>query len=63
MLCANFGWNWPSGSGEKDKNVKFTDRQTDGQMDDGQQAIAIRKALLIVQISWATRGVYLDLKR
>ena len=22
MLCAKFGWNWPSGSGEKDENVK-----------------------------------------
>ena len=22
MLCAKFGWNWPSGSGEEDKNVK-----------------------------------------
>ena len=29
MLCAKFGWNWPSGSGEKDENVKSlqTDRQ------------------------------------
>ena len=22
MLCANFGWNWPSSSGEEDENVK-----------------------------------------
>ena len=22
MLCAKFGWNWPSGSGEEDDNVK-----------------------------------------
>ena len=22
MLCVKFGWNWPSGSGEKDENVK-----------------------------------------
>ena len=34
-----FGWNWPSGSGEEDENVKSlqkdrqTDRQTDGQTD------------------------------
>ena len=35
MLCAKFGWNWPSGSGEEDENVKSlqTDRQTDGQTD------------------------------
>ena len=29
MLCAKFGWNWPSGSGVEDENVKFyrwTDR-------------------------------------
>ena len=30
MLCAKFGWNWPSGSGE-DENVKSL--QTDGQTD------------------------------
>ena len=30
MLCAKFGWNWPSSSGEEDENVKSlqTDRQT-----------------------------------
>ena len=22
MLCAKFGWNWPSGSGEENENVK-----------------------------------------
>ena len=22
MLCANFGWNWPSGSGEEGENMK-----------------------------------------
>ena len=30
MLCAKFGWNWPSGSGE-DENVKSL--RTDGQTD------------------------------
>ena len=39
MLCAKFGWNWPSGSGGEDENVKSlqadrqTDRQTDGRTD------------------------------
>ena len=34
MLCAKFGWNWPSGTGEEDENGKRlekdgrTDRQT-----------------------------------
>ena len=28
MLCAKFGWNWPSGSWEEDENVKSL--QTDG---------------------------------
>ena len=39
MLCAKFGWNWPSGSEEEDEHVKSlqTDRQTDGRMD-GQTA-------------------------
>ena len=27
MLCAKFGWNWPSGSGEKDENMKSLRRQ------------------------------------
>ena len=31
MLCAKFGWNWPSGSGEEDENVK--NLQTDGRTD------------------------------
>jgi hypothetical protein len=35
MICAN----WPSGSGEEVKNVKFY-RQTDGQTDDGQKAFS-----------------------
>ena len=35
MLCAKFGWNWPSGSEEEDENVKSlqTDGQTDRQTD------------------------------
>ena len=57
MLCAKFGWNWPSGSGEEDENVKSlqtdrqTDRRTDRQTDDGQKVI--RKALLSFQLRWA----------
>ena len=31
ILCAKFGWNWPSGSGEEDENVKSL--QTDGRTD------------------------------
>ena len=27
MICAKFGWNWPSGSGEKDENVKSLRQQ------------------------------------
>ena len=41
ILCAKFGWNWPSGSGEEDENVKSlqtdTDGQTDGRTDGGRQ--------------------------
>ena len=35
LLCAKFGWNWPSGSGEEDENVKSlqTDGQTEGRTD------------------------------
>ena len=27
MFCAKFGWNWPSGSGEKDEHVKSLRQQ------------------------------------
>ena len=27
MLCAKFGWNWPSGPGEEDENVKSLRQQ------------------------------------
>ena len=43
MLFANFGWNWPIGSGEEVENKKSlqtdgrTDRHTDRQTDDGRR--------------------------
>ena len=57
MLCAKFGWNWLSGSGEEDENVKSlqtdgrTDRLTDRQTDNGRKVI--RKAHLSFQLRWA----------
>ena len=45
ILCAKFGWNWPSDSGEEDENVKSL------QTDDGRQVI--RKAHLSFQLRWA----------
>ena len=35
ILCVKFSWNWPSGSGEEDENVKSlqTDGQSDGRTD------------------------------
>ena len=27
MICAKFGWNWPSGSGEGDENMKSLRQQ------------------------------------
>ena len=41
MLCAKFGWNWPSGSGEEDENVKSL------------WQILIRKAHLSLWLRWA----------
>ena len=49
MLCAKFGWNLLSCSGEEDENGKIY-RRTDRQTDDGQQVI--RTALLSFQLSW-----------
>ena len=50
ILCAKFGWNWPSGSGEEDENVKSlqTDRRTDRR-----RTQVIRKAHLSFQLRWA----------
>ena len=42
ILCAKFGSNWPSGSGEKDENLKSL------QTDDGRRVI--RKAHLRFQL-------------
>ena len=36
MLCAKFGWNWCSGSGEDDENVKSLHRQIGQTKDDRQ---------------------------
>ena len=57
MLCAKFGWDWLSGSGEEDKNVKSlqTDGRTDRRKDDGRQVI--RKAHLSFQLRWAYKPV------
>ena len=49
MYFAKFGWNWPSGSWEQVENRKSL--QTNGQTDDGRQAI--RKAHLSFQLRWA----------
>ena len=52
MLYAKFGWNWPSGSGEEDENVKSL--QTDGQTDNRRQVI--REAHLSWKLKWAKKG-------
>ena len=65
MLCAKFGWNWPSGSGKEDENVKSlqtdgqTDQQTEGPTDNGRQVI--RKAHLSFQLRWAKNHINLTL--
>ena len=48
MLCAKFGWNWPSGSGEEDENVKSlqTDRQTDRRQTDRRRTTGDQKSSL-----------------
>jgi hypothetical protein len=50
MLCAMFGQNWSSGSGEEVKNVKSlqtTDRQTpDDRQTDGRQTKSDQKSSL-----------------
>ena len=46
MLCAKFGWNWVSGSGEEVENVKSlqTDRRTDRQTKDRHQTTGNQKS-------------------
>ena len=51
MLCANFGWNWSSGSGEEDESVNSeqTDRwTTDDQESSGDQTIGP----LAISLTW-----------
>ena len=46
ILCAKFGWNWPSGSGEEDENVKsFTDGRTDRQTDSRRTTVDQKSSL------------------
>ena len=45
MLCAKFGWNWPSGSWEEVKNRKWKKCVTDNYIN----------ILIKVQISWVIR--------
>jgi hypothetical protein len=33
MICAKFGYNWPSGSGEEVENVKVYGQTDDGQLE------------------------------
>ena len=49
MLCLKFGWNWPSGSGEDDENVK-SDRQwqTTDKFRSGNTRLSLR-------LSWAKK--------
>ena len=49
ILCAKFSWNWPSGSGEEDENVKSlqTDRPTDRQMTGDQKSSGELKNLTV----------------
>lgn len=49
MVCARFGWNWPSGSREEVKILKSL--QTDKQMDARQKVIRIGH--LSFQLRWA----------
>ena len=53
MICAKFGWNWPSGS-EEDENVKSL--QKDWQMDDRGSE---RSLELLAQVSWNYGHFYL----
>jgi hypothetical protein len=48
MICANFGHNWSSGSGEEVENVKVTDGRTNGQRTTGDQKSSLE---LSVQVS------------
>ena len=52
ILCAKFGWNWPSGSWEEDENVNNLQADGHRQTDDGQQVI--RKAHLSFQLGELT---------
>ena len=45
MLCAKFGWNWPSGSGGEDENMKSL--QTEGRTTGDQKSSGELKLMQI----------------
>lgn len=44
-FCAKCGWNWPSGSGELDEDVKSLRKQRQQENDDRQQTNFVYKSL------------------
>ena len=53
MLCAKFGWNWPSGFSDQKKIVY---RRSDRQTDDGHKVS--RKVHLSFQFRWAKKKIF-----
>ena len=55
MLCAKFGWNWPSGFGEEDENV--ISLQMDGQTYRWSEKLT----WAFIQLRWANKNLIISI--
>ena len=55
MICAKFGWNWPSGFGVEDENKKSLqiDGRTGGRsLEDNSQSQVLRNLIMHIQYTY-----------
>ena len=64
MLCTKFGWNWPSGSQEEEKNV-ISLWKTDGQGTTGDQngSLEFSAQVSSKRLEYHIKSVYMTLKK
>ena len=60
ILCAKFGWNWPTGSGVRDENVKSLRQQWRREQRQRRQQTN-RKARLSFRLRWTKKQFDIDL--
>ena len=54
LVCSKFGWNWPSGSGEEDENVKTTTMDNE-QINCDRESRHLKKHLFLTSATYMTQ--------